>query len=153
MKRQFLRKLGWTSLVVLLFGAAETNLAQPASYEFRLRGESRQGRQRIFFRGGSSSQFIRLVVNFKFGGSPAEQGLEPGQGSWLDRGMRPNEPVRLEGDVPKNLARQIEESLDSDPNAYWSFWVYNSNNGYFQITRPPTPFGNTRVPPVPHAID
>jgi hypothetical protein len=154
MKTQPLRKIGRLSLVAFFLGAAGTTLAQQASYEFRLRGESRHLGQtlRILMERGTNSQFIRMVVSFQFGTSPAGQGLEPGQGSWLDRGMRPKEPVRMEGDVPRNLAEQVAESLN-DPNAYWSFWIYNTNNGYFQITRPPAPFGNTKVPPVPHGID
>jgi hypothetical protein len=66
--------------------------------------------------------------------------------------MRPTEPIRIEGEAPKKLATQVALSLGSDPNAYWSFWVHNTKEGYFQITRPPEPFGNTKVPEV-HIIN
>ena len=126
---------------------------QPPSYEFRLRGGFSS--EQILQKEGSSREFSRLViVSFKLGDSPAAQGLLPGQGSWLDRGMRPSEPIRIEGDVPRELASQVAASLVQDPNAYWSFWIYNTNQGYFQITSPPTPIGGTaKIQVTPSAVE
>jgi len=145
MKFQRLRNIVWVSLgVAVLLSTAVVTMAEPPSYEFRLRGGG-FGSGQILTKRGSSPNTLRLVVSFKFGNSPAGEGLEPGQGSWLDRGMRPNEPVRIEGDLSEKLAAQVGLSLAHNRDAYWIFWIFNTNRGYFQITRPPTPFGNTRI--------
>jgi outer membrane protein OmpA-like peptidoglycan-associated protein len=152
---QLLPIIGWLGLgIVFLLDAPGTTVAQPPSYEFRVRGSGfgRIASGDILIKRGSSPAFFRLVVSFKPGLLPAGQGLEPGEGSWLDRGMRPNEATRIEGDVAKNLAVQVVQSLGKDPNAYWSFWIYNTNEGYFQMTKPPAPFGDTKVPEV-HTIE
>jgi hypothetical protein len=143
-----MRKIGCVSFVVfLVLGAVATTVAQPPSYEFRLRGGGFGSGQILTIR-GSNPALMRLVVKFRPGNMPAGQGLKPGEGSWLDRGMRPNEPFRIEGDVPEMLAAQVAISLGQDPKAYWRFWIYNTNKGYFQITGPPAPYGNTKVPEV-----
>jgi hypothetical protein len=148
MRRQLLRMIGWLSLgLTLVLGTSTTSSQEPRSYEFHLRGGGfNQGQ--ILTKMGHSPTSVRLLVRFKFGTWSAGQGLELGQGSWLDRGMRPNEPMLIKGDIPKILAIQVAQSLRQDPNAYWSFWIYNTTEGYFQITRPPTPLGNTKVPDV-----
>lgn len=41
----------------------------------------------------------RLTVGFRKGSKPASQGLNPGECSWMDRGMRDSEPDSICHDV------------------------------------------------------
>jgi hypothetical protein len=46
-----------------------------------------------------SGQSSRLTVGFRKGSKPASQGLNPGECSWMDRGMRDSEPDSICHDV------------------------------------------------------
>src|ERR1700687_1116241 len=79
---------------------------------------------------------------FTRGTRPASQGLAPGECSWADRGMRPEEPDRLsqhvEANSPSlrgNLAPENRwyEELHS-PDKYWTFMVYNDRQGQLIVT-------------------
>jgi hypothetical protein len=61
-------------------------------------------------------------------------GLRPGNGSWLDRGMRSGEPTRLEYSVHESDAQRIVDYLRSPAN-YYTFECFNSGKGYLQVTK------------------
>jgi hypothetical protein len=130
------------------------------SYELRCRGgglrfNSTPGRTLP-----TGEQMMNLTVNFSAGTQGANSGqdlnLKPGQCSWVDRGFRQGEPtqIRLEmvyfGQQKQMLkgspvdrsataaqsypdAQNVPQYLSSS-NRYWSFRVYNTNNGYLQAT-------------------
>jgi hypothetical protein len=107
----------------------------------------------------TGEQMMNMTVDFVVGTQAAggrDLNLKPGQCSWVDRGFRPGEPaqIRLEivyfGQQKQTLhgspvdrsptaaetypdAQNVPQYL-SNQNRYWSFWVYNTNNGYLQAT-------------------
>jgi hypothetical protein len=82
--------------------------------------------------------------------------LTPGQCSWVDRGFRPGEPTQIRLEIVSFAQQQQAlhgSPVDRTPTAaerypdaqnvpqylsssdhYWSFWVYNTGNGYLQST-------------------
>lgn len=129
------------------------------AYELRCRGgglrfSSTPGRNLP-----TGEQMMNLTVGFTAGTqgvSSRTPNLKPGQCSWVDRGFRQGEPaqIRLEivyfGQQQQMLkgspvdrsptaaqsypdAQNVPQYLSS-PSRYWSFWVYNTNNGYLQAT-------------------
>ena len=130
------------------------------SYELRCRGggglkfNSTPGR--ILPTGG---QMMNVTVDFVAGTQGANSprtSLNPGQCSWVDRGLNQAEPkqIRLEMVYFAQQQQALHGSaVDHSPTAaerfpdaqnvppyltssdhYWSFWVYNTNNGYLQAT-------------------
>ena len=93
---------------------------------------------------------------FTRGTKPASQGLAPGECSWVDRGMYPQEPDRLSQHVEPNSPslrgnltpenRWYEELHSSEK--YWTFQAYNNGNGQLIVTgaRPGRP-GELEVSP------
>jgi len=109
------------------------------------------------------------------GASGAGTSLNPGQCSWVDRGLRKGEPTQIRLEIV-SFAQQAEARHGSPvdrsstaaeryPDAqnvpsyltssdhYWSFWVYGAN-GYLQATSQKyfkplklPPGGKVRVPP------
>jgi hypothetical protein len=76
--------------------------------------------------GMASAQGATLTVKFQKAEHPASQGLLPGQCSWLDRGVRPNEPSRIE--VPLHSPSQAQNGVAQiNAGGTWTFWVYNIN--------------------------
>jgi hypothetical protein len=129
------------------------------SYELRCRG----GGLRINSTTGRSLQtgetMDNVTVDFTAGTAatgPGRPALNPGQCSWVDRGFRPGEPTQIRIEIVDNgqLKQQLHGSaVDRSPTAaerypdahnipqyladashFWSFWVYNSNQGYMQGT-------------------
>ena len=96
------------------------------SYPLRVRGSANNADLPMWFENG------KLIVQFRAGQSPAEAGLKPGEGSWLDRGLRPGEPTRLVQQMSEDRASQIIASL-RNPNAYWTFDCFNTNQGYLYV--------------------
>ena len=74
--------------------------------------------------------FRWVGFNFIPGTKPANDGLLPGQCSWLDRGMRPGEPARLA--QPIEYTQVWNKELNSS-DSYWTFNVYNAG-GQLQAT-------------------
>src|SRR4030095_15951822 len=79
---------------------------------------------------------------FTRGTKPASQGLAPGECSWVDRGVRTEEPDRVSQHVENgiqslrgNLAAENRwyEELHS-PDRYWTFMVYNDRQGQMIVT-------------------
>jgi hypothetical protein len=131
----------------------------PQSYELRCRGgglkfNSTPGRTLP-----TGEQMMNVTINFIAGTQGAavrRPNLNPGQCSWIDRGFRQGEPaqIRLEmvsfGQQQQALhgspvdrsptaaerypdAQNVPQYLASADH-YWTFWVYNTNNGYMQAT-------------------
>src|SRR5207302_3530018 len=98
-------------------------------------------------------------IGFTFvrGTKPAGEGLAPGECSWKDRGMYPNEPDRVSQHVEAgfeslnaggNLApenRWYEELHSSDK--YWTFMVYSDGRGQL-IAMSARPNGETIQSPL-----
>src|SRR5216684_2728595 len=94
----------------------------------------------------SGSEAARTPEDYPFvrGTKPAGEGLAPGECSWVDRGMYPNEPDRVSQHVeegsdslkvggtlaPEN--RWYEELHSSDK--YWIFMVSNNGRGQMIAT-------------------
>jgi hypothetical protein len=141
------------------------------AYELRCRGgglrtSSTQGRSLP-----TGEQMMNMTLDFTAGTQPAgnrEPNLRPGQCSWVDRGFRQGEPTQIHFEIVY-FAQQRQAlhgtPVDHSPNAaerypdaqnlpqylrspahYWSFWVYNTNNGYMQAT------GNRLFKPAPIRI-
>jgi TIR domain len=106
---------------------AAVDPAMQPSYPFRVRGSANIADLPMSFESG------KLIVEFQAGQSPAGAGLKPGQGSWLDRGLRPGEPTRLVQQTSEDRANQIIATL-RNPGAYWTFDCFNTNQGYFYVT-------------------
>jgi hypothetical protein len=113
------RILMWSAFVTVtttLPAMGQTN------YPLRLRGSS-----------GITTAYTdgNLVIEFQPGTSPAGNDLQPGQGSWLDRGLRPTEPNVLKQTVSLDQAKAIADYLRTETH-FATFYCYNTNQGYFQ---------------------
>lgn len=118
----------------------------------RLRFTITQGR-----RTGINEQMMNMVVDFVAGAMPVDasaSNLMPGQCSWLDRGFRPGEPTQIRQEIiyfgQENQVRHgtpVDRSVtaaETHPdsqnvplylsyrNHYWSFYVRNTGQGYFE---------------------
>jgi hypothetical protein len=98
------------------------------NYPLRLRGSS--GITTAYTNGN-------LFIQFQPGDSPAGNSLQPGQGSWLDRGLRPTEPTVLKQTVSEDDAKTIADYLRSE-NHFATFYCYNTNHGYFEVVNAET---------------
>lgn len=108
-------------------------MQQPQSYQLRCRGARTERDMQFSIEKGRIKGFNKLIVGFKFGTRPAPRGLDPGQCSWIDRAMRQGEPLRLEENIPEHS--QSAADYLRKPYNYWTFYVYNTSKGYFQVTR------------------
>ena len=140
---------------------ASLNSSMPMqqSYELRCRGGALKFSSSPGSTSSSGEQMMNMTVNFAAGtqGAGARTPiLTPGQCSWVDRGFRPGEPteIRLEMVYFAQQQQALHGSpVDRTPTAaerypdaqnvpqylsssdhYWSFWVYNTGNGYLQST-------------------
>ena len=147
------------------------------SYEMRCRG----GGLRLNSTAGrtlsTGEQMMNMTLDFAAGtqGAGAYKTLNPGQCSWIDRGFRKGEPTQVRFEIvyfaqqqqarhgsPVDRSPTAAESYPDAQNIpqyltssdhYWSFWVYNTNNGYLQATNQrsfkplKTTPGGVRVPP------
>jgi hypothetical protein len=72
----------------------------------------------------ASTSGKNLIIDFRPARGPAGNGLEPGQCSWLDRSLRPNEPIPIVSEeFAPATARQIAGMIDNGET--WTFWVFN----------------------------
>ncbi len=79
----------------------------------------------------------RLSMSFDSSSKPAGvdgTGLEPGTCSWIDRTLKDDEWRQIQFVVTGNQAQAIP-SLLNDRNNYWSFFVVNTDRGYFEAKR------------------
>jgi hypothetical protein len=118
---------------ILMGGALLTAISTlPAmgqtNYPLRLRGSS--GITTAYTNGN-------LFIQFQPGDSPAGDSLQPGQGSWLDRGLRPTEPNVLKQAVSEDEAKAIADYLQSETH-FATFYCHNTDRGYFEVVNAET---------------
>ena len=102
---------------------------------------------------------MNVTIDFAAGTQGAavrKPNLNPGQCSWIDRGFRQGEPTQIRLEMVSFAQQQQARHgspVDRSPTAaerypdaqnvpqylensdhYWTFWVYNTNNGYMQAT-------------------
>jgi len=138
----------------------DPSMSMQQSYELRCRGG---GSMKFNSTPGSTSssgeQMMNVTIDFAVGTQGAGTGkpnLNPGQCSWIDRGLRPGEPPQIHLEIVSfgQLAETRHGSpVDRSPTAaerypdaqnvpqylsssdhYWTFWVYNSGQRYLQST-------------------
>ena len=140
--------------------AYDPTMPMQQTYELRCRGGGLKFNSTAGSTSSSGEQMMNMTVDFTAGTQGAGgrgENLKPGQCSWVDRGLRNGEPnqIRLEivGFGQQQQARH-GSPVDRSPTAaenypdaqnlpqylssadrYWSFWVYNTANGYLQSTR------------------
>jgi hypothetical protein len=119
------------AILAIIFGLCLQVTAAAPSYPLRVRGG---GHLHLRMESTRTQSLVKLIVEFEFGTRRADAGLRPGQGSWLDRGMRSGEPTRLEYYVQESDAQKIVDYLRS-PSAYYTFECYNTGKGYMQVTK------------------
>lgn len=147
------------------------------SYELRCRGGGLKFNSTPGSTSSSGDQMMNMTVDFTAGTQAAggrAENLKPGQCSWVDRGLRNGEPTQIRFEIvyfaqqqqarhgspvdrspiaAENYpdAQNVPQYLSSGDH-YWSFWVYNTGNGYLQSTRQKyfkplkTPPGGIRAP-------
>lgn len=147
------------------------------SYELRCRGGGLKFNSTPGSTSSSGDQMMNMTVDFTAGTQAAggrAENLKPGQCSWVDRGFRNGEPSQIRLEIvyfaqqqqmrhgsPVDRSPAAAESYPdaqnlpqylSNADRYWSFWVYNTANGYLQSTRHKyfkplkTPPGGVRAP-------
>jgi hypothetical protein len=116
------RTLGW-AMLLLAMGLSLPAAAQ-SGYPLRIRGSSQL--QTNYINGN-------LVIVFQPGAGPAGNGLQPGEGSWLDRGFRPAEPHVLQQAISEDQAKAIADYLNG-PEHYATFYCVNSDQGFFSAS-------------------
>ncbi|RFT65680.1 hypothetical protein D0U04_18185 [Bacillus clarus] len=84
--------------------------------------------------GTEQGEFNILELFFRGGQRPATLGLAPGEGSWVDRGLRENEPTIIHQWVPAGVTSARWFNDLRDPNKYWTFYVYNTGQGVMRVT-------------------
>lgn len=83
--------------------------------------------------GDAQGSYNILGLFFNKGTHPAGLGLNPGEASWLDRGMSDNEPDILQEHVPAGVTFRPWMVDLRDPSKYWYFDVYNTNQGVLRV--------------------
>ncbi len=123
-----------TIIVVCIQGmpaAQPQESPRPATRALRVRGGgslSVQTERGPFRRG---VQWMKLIIDFEGATRKAGDGLSPGQGAWLDRGMQQGEPTRLQYSVAESTAQKIADELRT-PGKYYTFQCYDTKKGYLQ---------------------
>ena len=136
MKRIFLSALLGMGVVVAIFCSSLVSKAAPTPEDYPL--VCRGGGDLVI---GIAPGEGNIGFSFTRGTKPAGEGLAPGECSWMDRGMYPNEPDRVSQHVEEGLEslkvggtlapeNRWYEELHSADN-YWTFMV--SNNGRGQL--------------------
>jgi len=140
--------------------AFDPSMAMHQSYELRCRGGGLKFNSTPGSTSSSGDQMMNMTVDFTAGTQAAggrAENLKPGQCSWVDRGFRNGEPTQIRFEIV--YFAQLQQSrhgspVDRSPTAaesypdaqnvpqyltnsdhYWSFWVYNTANGYLQSTK------------------
>lgn len=136
-----------------------SSMPMQQSYELRCRGGGLKFNSTAGRTSSSGEQMMNVTIDF----APGTQGagtrkpnLNPGQCSWIDRGFRQGEPPQIRLEMV-SFAQQAQarhgSPVDRSPTAaerypdaqnvpqylsnsdrYWTFWVYNTSNGYLQAT-------------------
>jgi hypothetical protein len=106
-----------------LFSLSVSLLADDTHWPLRVRGSNDLGNE---YNNGT------LTISFQPGGGPADNGLQPGQASWLDRGFRPAEPHQLQQTISEDEATVLITYLSS-PDNYVTFYTAPGSDGYFGV--------------------
>jgi len=88
--------------------------------------------------GNTQHTFNILGLFFTKANRPAGsrgRNLAPGQCSWVDRGMRTNEPDILQQEVGPAVNSAPWFADMKNPGKFWIFDVFNTNQGVMKITR------------------
>ncbi len=125
-----LPKLQAATLAIILVLVLQATAAE-TSYPLRVRSG---GGLRYWAENTKTPQLVKVIVTFQPGTRSASYGLRPGQGAWLDRGMRSGEPTRLEYLVHEIDAQKIFDYLRTTGN-YYVFECFNTGKGYLQVTK------------------
>src|SRR4029079_11562691 len=140
--------------------AFDPSMAMQQSYELRCRGGGLKFNSTPGSTSSSGDQMMNMTVDFTAGTQAAggrAENLKPGQCSWVDRGLRNGEPTQIRLEIvyfaqqqqarhgsPVDRSPTAAESYPDAQNVpqyltnsdhYWSFWVYNTANGYLQSTK------------------
>ncbi|MGR4065319.1 MAG: hypothetical protein ACLQPV_07695 [Vulcanimicrobiaceae bacterium] len=100
----------------LTSGSSSTPQAAPAVFPMRCLANGTM----------ASAQGATLLVRFAKSSRPATESLQPGQCSWLDRGVAGTEPSEIA--VPLANAAQAHNGVEQiNAGGTWTFWVYNAN--------------------------
>ena len=96
-----------------------------------------------------------LAVQFLPAAHKADAGLQPGEGSWLDRPLNGSEPHVLKQNLPQGQA-QFAAAYLQNPDHYATFYCTNTNQGYFRVTNsepfiPPQSAVSQNASPTPSA--
>jgi hypothetical protein len=89
-------------------------MAQPQDFPIWCRGNS----------GMASAAGQNLVVDFTPANGPANEQMESGRCSWLDRALGPNEPNRIVYQMTSNATAQTNAN-QINRAGLWTFWVFN----------------------------
>jgi len=158
----FLVALALSAFAVVLAATERSSSrveAMQQSYELRCRGGGLKFNSTPGRTSSSGEQMMNVTIDFAAGtqGAGARTPiLNPGQCSWVDRGFRKGEPTQIRLEMVSFAQQQQAlhgSPVDRTPTAaerypdaqnvpqylsssdhYWSFWVYNTNNGYLQST-------------------
>ena len=165
------------SILAIGLTATERIALMQQSYELRCRGGGLKFNSTAGSTSSSGDQMMNMTVDFNAGTQASGgrgENLKPGQCSWVDRGLRNGEPTQIRLEIVYFAQQQQARHgspVDRSPTAaenypdaqnvpqylnsadhYWSFWVYNTGNGYLQATRQKyfkplkTPPGGVRAP-------
>jgi len=128
---------------MLLFAAVNPAAGQeaqptgPQTYELRCRGGG------LAFKDEPAGpdqrgRIVKVTIDFLAGTQPSggkkPTNLQSGQCSWVDRGFRKGEPTQIRLQKPGRDFAKMQELLATS-DRYWTFQVYNTNNGYLQSRR------------------
>ena len=157
--------------------AFDPTMPMQQTYELRCRGGGLKFNTTTGSTSSSGDQLMNMTVDFSAGTQAAggrAENLKPGQCSWVDRGLRNGEPTQIRLEIVYFAQQQQARHgspVDRSPTAaenypdaqnvpqylssgdhYWSFWVYNTGNGYLHSIRQKyfkplkTPPGGVRAP-------
>jgi hypothetical protein len=134
---------------------ASADAAQPAVYELRCRGGG--GAYRVEQLGTDQVQQGNIYVwtvtlSLKFEPAPRAagldgRGLDPGTCSWIDRPLNDLEPREIRCSAPAIRTTGVPHEVFPEPGTfpnerefedslfYWSFFVFNTNNGFLEATK------------------
>ena len=147
MKRFFLSALigvGMVALIFPLFSGRSAAQLKRESYPLVCRGGGSLARDGGGLVVGTPPDNRNIGFVFTHGTKPAGEELAPGECSWVDRGMRADEPNRVSQHIDERseslkvggkLAPENRwyEGLQSE-DRYWTFMVYNDQHGQLIVT-------------------
>ncbi len=122
---------------LLLLSAGATSGHAQGTYELRCRGGDEVSIDRTADEGKTIQlnlgpvRFLNFKASTRAAGADA-RGLEPGTCSWIDRPLSDPEPRQVRFTLSEDQANARPQFNLRDPDKYWSFFVFNTNQGYFE---------------------